>query len=166
MGGRSMSDDRALEAAARAVYAMWQDMPTDWTDDNLPDNETREEAEEVSEAAVAAYLDHLLGELPEEAVLAAAQTLNSRIQSDISGRRIQWNHHKADDKQAWLNDANAALRNAVQSLREGLGGGDIKNLTWSAPNLGDLTFIAIETSEGWKRAYPNADRTAWILADD
>lgn len=42
----------------------------------------------------------------------------------------------------------------------------INDLTWSAPNLDDITFIAVETSEGWKRAYPNADRTAWILADD
>lgn len=49
-----MPDPDTVERCARAIYEEIQGAAPSWTDDNLPDNETREEAELLAGIAIAA----------------------------------------------------------------------------------------------------------------
>jgi hypothetical protein len=115
-----MSGSGALQAAARAIYAIWQGAAPDWTDDNVPDNETAEDAWEAAEAAYTAIFDHLLGELPEEAVEAARREIDGGGQSYY----IAWGYPDEDGPRGKL-DADAMARNSAEallrSLRESVG---------------------------------------------
>lgn len=102
--------DRALEAAAGALAAEY-----DYKLGEVEEFYTRAYWLRTTKPVVAAYLDALLGGLPEEA-LSHARTIHDRVADDLEAR----GEHYEDIHRSSIH---AAISSFLRSLRTGLGDG-------------------------------------------